>query len=310
MGQLGHNKRRARQSQESDGNESIKMGKNFTPGRIRATRMGVNSSGVDQLNEGKRNNYIVSPNAATTSEGMIANKAAGRKQRAHTKPAHANANYSNVDQSDDTLNKSKKDLDYMLPAVKVKPKRKKRSPSSNSPRGSRASPELRNGPHNQSTSNHGFSGHKNDPKLRDTLNQSLHFIPTSIKVPVKQTHFYDDKHHSAITEQQMKAWRIKNGSVILDEFNTTNKNIPKNRHRIPKVGDEKIQIGSASLGRVRKISPENTPFDWDMDGRRHKKSKKKPERVVTTNASLQKVDLPRINKETTPNRVGKSGSKL
>ena len=32
-----------------------------------------------------------------------------------------------------------------------------------------------------------------------------------------------------------------------------------------------------------------------MDGRREKKPKKKPERVITSNASLHKVDLPRID---------------
>ena len=40
-----------------------------------------------------------------------------------------------------------------------------------------------------------------DPKLRATLDQNLHWKPTSIKVPVKQTNFYDDKHGSGITDQ-------------------------------------------------------------------------------------------------------------
>ena len=54
------------------------------------------------------------------------------------------------------------------------------------------------------------------PKLRDTLDQGLHFKEGSIRVPIKQTVFYDDKHHSGITQQQMQQWKPRNGTVILD----------------------------------------------------------------------------------------------
>ena len=34
---------------------------------------------------------------------------------------------------------------------------------------------------------------KNETKLRETLDQNLHYIAASVKVPLKQTHFYDEK---------------------------------------------------------------------------------------------------------------------
>jgi hypothetical protein len=40
-----------------------------------------------------------------------------------------------------------------------------------------------------------------DKKLKPTLDQGLHFMPASVKVPAKQTEFYDNVHGSAITQQ-------------------------------------------------------------------------------------------------------------
>ena len=89
----------------------------------------------------------------------------------------------------------------------------------------------------------------------------------------------------------MEQWRIQNGSVILDTFNDKPKSkVPPNRHRIPAVGDQ--NLGRKETKRIGD-SPDGG-FIWDMDGRRHKKPKSKPKRVITSNASLHKVDLPRI----------------
>ena len=44
-------------------------------------------------------------------------------------------------------------------------------------------------------------------KLRDTLSQSIHFVPTKIEVPKKQTAFYDHHHGSDITAQKTDQWR-------------------------------------------------------------------------------------------------------
>lgn len=136
-------------------------------------------------------------------------------------------------------------------------------------------------------------GHSKDPKLRATLDEGLHYVPASIKVPTKQTLFYDDKHASGITEQQMQQWKAKNGKVYLDTFHTSKKAIPVNRHRIPQVlAANEIAVGS---GAVRKISPvDNKDYIWDLDGRRHKKPKRKTQPVITSNVSLNRVDLPHI----------------
>ena len=129
--------------------------------------------------------------------------------------------------------------------------------------------------------------HKLDPKLRPTLDEGLHFVPASIKVPTKQTLFYDDKHHSGLTEQQKQSWKQHNGQVYLDTFHAGKSKVPINRHRIPQVMGGEFER--------RKISPVDTKkYMWDLDGRKHPLSKKKAQRVITNNASLHKVDLPRI----------------
>lgn len=93
----------------------------------------------------------------------------------------------------------------------------------------------------------------------------------------------------------MQTWKIKNGNVVLDQYHSGKRKIPVNRHRIPNVGDEtQLKVGSGALGgdRPKRGSPD--AFIWDMDGRRHKKPKNTPQRVITSNASLHKVDLPKI----------------
>ena len=95
-------------------------------------------------------------------------------------------------------------------------------------------------------------------------------MPADIKVPVKQTKFYDQAHGAAITEQQIPTWNAKGGTVMLDEFNKEKKAIPKNRHRIPRVEDQNVIVGSGAPNKKQQ-SPEGGPFEWDMDGRRHKK---------------------------------------
>lgn len=108
----------------------------------------------------------------------------------------------------------------------------------------------------------------------------------------------------------MQNWNVRNGAVVLDEFHSGKKKIPVNRHRIPNVGDEsQLKVGGGAVGgRKAGVSPET--FIWDMDGRRHKKPKRSPQRVITSNASLHKVDLPKIRQPkdvlTPNNRGGKS----
>lgn len=111
-----------------------------------------------------------------------------KRKRQQRKAAHADSidNSASMDSINDP------DYNQHLPAVKVKKPRKKRSPSSNS--NHKRSAERPN----HSISKMSVGMHK-DPKMRDTLDQNLHFVPTSVKVPVKQTLFYDDKHHSGIT---------------------------------------------------------------------------------------------------------------
>ena len=94
----------------------------------------------------------------------------------------------------------------------------------------------------------------------------------------------------------MKTWKIKNGAVYLDSFDTGKVPIPINRHRIPRVGDDtQVVVGSGAPGKRGKNSQSpDASFMWDMDGRRHKKPKKKSQRVITSNASLHKVALPGI----------------
>lgn len=77
---------------------------------------------------------------------------------------------------------------------------------------------------------------------------------------------------------------------MLDEFHAGSKKVPTNRHRIPEVGSDPLK----AVIKETKLSPKSN-FVWDHDGRRQIKKKKQPERVITSNASLHKVDLPRIN---------------
>jgi hypothetical protein len=96
----------------------------------------------------------------------------------------------------------------------------------------------------------------------------------------------------------MQSWKIKNGAVLLDTFDTAKKPIPINRHRIPNLGAEKVlKVSSGAPGnRGKESQSPDGPFMWDMDGRKHKKPKKKPQRVITSNASLHKVALPPVIK--------------
>ena len=74
----------------------------------------------------------------------------------------------------------------------------------------------------------------------------------------------------------------------MDEFDTEKKKIPVNRHRIPRVED--VVVGSGAPKKV----PQDGPFVWDANGRRRKAPKNISPQKVTSNASLNKVDLPRI----------------
>lgn len=128
---------------------------------------------------GTKDNFV--GNTDTFSKEMPVR---GRKKK------KASPHIESIDNSDSMISADDPNFNQLLPAVKVKkPRKKKRSPSSNSARGGGGSI----GHFNHSTSRMSTSGLK-DPKLRDTLDQNLHFVPTSVKVPVKQTAFYDDKH--------------------------------------------------------------------------------------------------------------------
>ena len=97
----------------------------------------------------------------------------------------------------------------ILPAVKVQRKKKKLSPGSNSNKAGDSVMDGQNRNHHPSSSRMSTSGiRRTEPKLRPTLDQSLHYVATSVKVPIKQTNFYDNKHDSHITEQQMNTWKI------------------------------------------------------------------------------------------------------
>ena len=145
-----------------------------------------------------------------------------------------------------------------------------------------------------STSKISNAGNFKNTKLRDTLNQSLHFVPTNVKVPIKQTKFYDSAHVSSITEQQFGNWRVNNNTVKLDEFDTEKKKVPVNRHRIPRVEDFLAASGAPKKGPNAGYGALDGPFIWDANGRRQKAPKNVPPQKVTSNASLSKVDLPRI----------------
>ena len=66
----------------------------------------------------------------------------------------------------------------------------------------------------------------------------------------------------------MKNWKIKNNTVMLDEFHSGKKKVPVNRHRIPDVGT------GYEAPKPLKLSP-NSEYIWTLDGRRIKKPKKK-----------------------------------
>ena len=66
----------------------------------------------------------------------------------------------------------------------------------------------------------------------------------------------------------MKNWKIKNNTVMLDEFHSGKKKVPVNRHRIPDVG-----TGYEAPKQI-KLNP-NSEYIWTLDGRRIKKPKKK-----------------------------------
>ena len=93
----------------------------------------------------------------------------------------------------------------------------------------------------------------------------------------------------------------------MDEFHTGKKKIPINRHRIPAVGDEPNSKFGADGAPKPKLSP-NADYIWDMDGRRTKKPKKKVGQVITSNASLHKVDLPKINPNNTSIALSPKGN--
>ena len=174
----------------------------------------------------------------------------------------------------------------------TKKKKKKRSPSNSGSPGRNSS--GREG--NHSVSRMSAAGLHAHSKLKPTLDQGLHFVQASVKVPAKQTAFYDQHHASHITEQQMQQWRVKNGEVTLDAFHKGKKAVPVNRHRIPNVGvSQHMHDHGCGPPQARKRSPVDADaYVWDMDGRRHKRTSKKNPVVITSNASLHKVDLPTI----------------
>lgn len=92
---------------------------------------------------------------------------------------------------------------------------------------------------------------------------------------MKQTGFYDDSHGANITMQSQQTWKIRNGQVVLDEFDTGKAKIPVNRHRIPRVGNsDTIPEKVKKQPFLKKGKPES--LIWDMDGRKHVKPKPEP----------------------------------
>ena len=70
----------------------------------------------------------------------------------------------------------------------------------------------------------------------------------------------------------MKNWKIKNNTVMLDEFHKGKAKVPVNRHRIPDVGDDHNK--EKDKPKQFKLSP-NSEYIWTLDGRRIKRPKKK-----------------------------------
>lgn len=215
--------REARNDSMDEGVTGQNTSKNFTPGRIRASRMRTNLNITEYA--GRKDNYIKSP--ANLETEIFTNRLS--QHRDNKKKSGHQPHIESVDHHSQSMMSVEDSNKYLeiLPAVKVKPKRKKRSPSSQSNQNNSIGH-----PHGHSASR--MSSH-NGPKLRETLDQNLHYIAASVKVPLKQTHFYDEKHDSGVTQQQMQTWKIKNGAVIVDSFDV-GKKIPPNRHRIPDVG--------------------------------------------------------------------------
>ena len=142
--------------------------KHFTPGRIRASRMGA----PDYKN-------------GTPQHGRddFMNSTGGKPTKLHSKQQPYYPRVESVER-DDSL-KSIEDADYnqILPAVKLRSKKKKqnKSPSDHSPGENSSQAGLRNRDHSMSR----ISAFGKDPKLRATLDQGLNWKPTSVKVPKK-----------------------------------------------------------------------------------------------------------------------------
>ena len=131
LAQLGHNKRKGRKPKESgiesqdDSLVNNQNMKNFTPGRIRASRMGL--SNMNEYDR-KQNNYLNSAG----QEDILAGTSDRNNKRARTRPQRGHQPHvDSIDDSMDSMGQAG-DYDQMLPSVKLRQKKKKRSPSSNS----------------------------------------------------------------------------------------------------------------------------------------------------------------------------------
>ena len=131
--------------------------------------------------QGRRDNFIKSPQALGSDNGMMVNQGAKSQPRVRPKKRQDDPHIESIDNdSFDSIGQA--DYNQLLPTVKNKKNpRKKRSPSNNSAHNS--SLEMPSNA-NRSISRISASGMK-EHKLRATLNQSLQFKETSVKVPVK-----------------------------------------------------------------------------------------------------------------------------
>ena len=104
------NKRKKQNRVESEDNDDFAHGKlkHFTPGRIRASRMGQQ------------------PNAP---DNDLLNSTGGGRVRASTKQPPKNPRVESVERDDSLQSIEDADYNQILPAVKMRSKRKKRSPS-------------------------------------------------------------------------------------------------------------------------------------------------------------------------------------
>ena len=92
-------------------------------------------------------------------------------------PKNANVKVRKVDKSNipiEMVDSEEGNYNQILPKVKVKKKKRSKSPEL-SDRGSIA----------MSSSKLGLRGQGSRLKMRDTLSQSIHFVPTNIEVPKK-----------------------------------------------------------------------------------------------------------------------------